>query len=477
MDSHAPLTPSERQELNDLRVMVKVLLARVADLEAKLALNSRNSSKPPSSDWAPPKPAIPRKKGQNPTGGQKGHGGTTLRKADASQIDFIVEHPPSETNCSACGRFLPSAEDSGLPGRQVFDIPPIAKTISEHRVLRSICGCGQIHLGAFPAAVSAPVQYGPRAKAAAVFLSAHHMLPLSRISELMGELCGLPMSQASVLGALREAAQAVGPCVAQIAQACVASEVLHVDETGMRVGPKCSWLHAMGTLTLSWMGAHAQRGLGALNGLGWLASFRGVLVHDNWKPYRGLDCKHALCNAHQVRELAFVDEQLGQAWAKDYSGLLLATYEQVKAGGAMDDEKFAELMAKHRGLIARGRAINPKRVKEAKRSPNYARQAKAWNLVERLDKYADQTWRFARDGKVPFSNNIAERMMRMPKVKQKTSGCFRTFGGLSDFCEIRSYLDTMKKQGRWLYGALVSAFEGLVEQPMLAGAGSGCSTS
>jgi transposase len=446
-----------------LSEQVATLTTKVAELEGRLAKNSRNSSKPPSSDGLNrPKPKSQRKAGQKPTGGQKGHAGHTLKKV--AEIDHIEPHVPPE-RCDACGAPLTNAVV--VEARQVFDIPLLSHEVTEHQVLEAVCSCGKTHRGEFPAGVSAPVQYGPRLKAAVVQLTHHHMMPVSRTGDLVGDLFGLPISDATVLAINAQARTILAPTVSAMGEALKTTPVVHADETGMNVAGTLYWLHVLATNVMTWIGCHANRGKKAFDAFGILNEFVGTLIHDGWKPYRDLACIHALCNAHHLRELTYAFEEMGQAWANRMIELLVAACHEVdQAGGVLTPDRLLFYRTEYDAILTAGEAANPRAPPSGKRGRT--RQSKALNLVDRLRDYADDVWRFATDHNVPFSNNVAEHAVRMPKVKQKVSGGFRTQAGLDTFCTIRSYLATLHKQGTNLFLALTQAFQGTVHQPRLA---------
>lgn len=452
-----------RALVRQLSEQVATLTAKVAELEGRLAKNSRNSSKPPSSDGLNrPKPKSQRKAGQKPTGGQKGHAGHTLKKV--AEVDHIETHAPPE-RCDACGGPLTNAVV--VEARQVFDIPPLGHEITEHQLLEAACSCGKVHRGEFPAEVSAPVQYGPRLKAAVVQLTHHHMMPVSRTGELMGDLFGLPLSDATVLTIHAQAKARLEPTVQAIGEAFKTTPVAHADETGMNVAGTLYWLHVLATTWLTWIGCHANRGKQAFDAFGILTEFVGTLIHDGWKPYRDLACIHALCNAHHLRELTYTFEEMGQAWANRLIELLVAACHEVdQAGGVLTPERLASYRKDYAAILAEGETVNPRAPPSGKRGRT--KQSKALNLIDRLRIHADDVWRFATDHNVPFSNNVAEQAVRMPKVKQKVSGGFRTKTGLDTFCTIRSYLATMHKQGANLFHSLTQTFQGPVPQPRFA---------
>ena len=290
----------------------------VKELQGRLKMNSRNSSKPPSSDGMnKPAPKSLRVAGQNPTGGQKGHTGSTLSRS--TNPDKIVIHGVPE-KCQACQKELPSA--CVAETRQVFDLPEIKYEVTEHQAMQTVCSCGHVHTGEFPVGVNAAVQYGPRAQAAMVHLNQNHAVPLQRTAVLMEDFFDLPVSQATVVKAALVGAEILQPTVNDIGQAAVSAAVLHADETGVRVDKKLHWLHVLATDTLTWIGSHPKRGSEAFEALALLQQFHGVLVHDGWLPYKALECLHALCNQHHLRELTYLLEEQNQAWAGDMIELL-----------------------------------------------------------------------------------------------------------------------------------------------------------
>lgn len=459
------LSMAEKDALiGELWARLAALTGTVAELQGQLAKNSRNSSKPPSSDGLnKPKPKSLRQKGEKPTGGQTGHPGHTLKRV--AQPDRIATHAPTASHCDSCRR--PLGEAAVVETRQVFDLPPLRCEVTEHQVLAVPCACGKVHRGAFPAAVSAPVQYGPYSKAAVVPLTHHHLLPLARTGKLMGDLFDLPMSDATVLAIQAEAQERLAATVAAMGEALKCAPVAHADETGMRVAGKLHWMHVLVTPLLTWLGAHPNRGQQAFDAFGLLIAFAGTLIHDGWRPYRKLACTHGLCNAHHLRELTYVFEQLGQAWAKCLIDLLLAAGHEVTAAGApLSVERVAHYRMAYDRILATGAAANPRAPPSGKRGRT--QQSKALNLIDRLHTYADDVWRFMTDPGVPFTNNLGEQAVRMPKVKQKISGGFRTPGGLNTFCTIRSYLATLHKQGMNPFHALILTFQGSPPQPRFA---------
>ena len=447
--------------------LIRFLLAEIAELksritalEVRLAKDSHNSSKPPSSDGlGKPAPKSLRQAGQHPKGGQKGHKGSALERV--SRPDQVIIHPLPAI-CDACGSTLDEAHIA--EARQVFDIPPQQVEVTEHRVLEARCTCDKVHRSDFPEAITATTQYGPRVQASVVYLTQHHMLPILSTARIMRDTCGVALSPGAVVRMIHTAAGNLAPTVARIADAVRDARVAHFDETGMRVVGKLHWLHAAATQTLTWVGIHARRGQEAFDAFGILPGFQGTAIHDGWAPYRKYDCRHGLCNAYHLRELTLVHEQYGQRWAKNMIDLLVAAHRDV-ADEPLSDDRMAQINADYTAILAQGDTVHP--IKKRKDGTAHRGQSTPTNLLRRLRGYREDVLRFLSDPEVPFTNNIAEQAVRMPKVKQKISGCFRTFDGAAAFCTIRSYLETLRKQGADLLHALVQSFQGGTPQPTM----------
>lgn len=464
-----------QQQVQDLMAQMRVMQERIKQLEGRLALNSQNSSKPPSSDgYAKPAPKSLRQAGQKPTGGQKGHPGNTLRQS--TSVDETITHH-STSCCSACG--LQLHEHTLAETRQVFELPRLSMRCVAHQQMRSVCTCGAVHVAAWPDGVNAPAQYGASIKAMAVHLNQYHLIPLARTANLMQDLYGTELSQASIQSFAQEAAQSLAPTTAAIGQAVQASSVVHADETGIRIAGKLAWLHCAVTDTLSWLAAHPKRGTQAFEALGLLQGVKGVLVHDGLISYKALDCTHSLCNAHHIRELVYIheqeNEQIWDGWAKEMIELLVQALREVDAAGApLALERQAWFDAQWSALLERGEASNPQNLRTGTSQDagmgkrGRPSQSKAANLLRRLREHRADVWRFMTDEGVPFTNNLAEQALRMSKVKQKISGCFRTAHGANTFFTIRSYLATMTKQKANLFDCLLSVFNRQPIQPCFA---------
>lgn len=460
------LTPEQKDAL------IMDLVRRLNALEARLEKDSHNSSKPPSTDGLKRKPKSLREPGTNQQGAQPGHQGKTLKRL--ADPDHTVIHPVAE-RCEACGWLIAADRVTVLPqGRQVIELPAIRFEVTEHRVQVAQCRCGKIHTGQFPAGVSQAAQYGPRVKAAAVYLTQYQQVPIDRAAQALRDLFGLSVSTGTIQNCINETASALAPALEQISQAILAEPVVHFDETSMRVGRTLQWLHSASTAWLTWYGQHAKRGKEALDSFNILPAFAGVAVHDGWRPYADYDCQHALCNAHHLRELIYVWETTKQSWAQDMITLLRrakheADVSLAKGDPALAPGRIAYYRRRAHQLVARGQRENPPQARDPALDPRgKTKQSFAYNLLARLRRYADQVWRFIADHRVPFDNNQAERDIRMPKLKQKISGGFRVAQGFQAFCTIRSYLATLRKQRRELFSALVHTVSGCPPSPIPA---------
>lgn len=455
----------------ELSEQVKTLSARLAVLEGQAKGNSQNSHRPPSSDQsgAVKRPRTP--SGRRP-GGQPGHRGETLRFV--ANPDEVVSHRPEV--CAGCGLALPAEGGSVSPQRrQLIELAPIRRVVTEHQVQRVCCAvCQAITTGTFPKAVRAPMQYGPRALGFGVYLRVRQLLPSERTAEVMAELLGAPMAAATIEQALKAGAKRLEGVERAVATAISAAEVVHADETGLRVKGKRAWLHVASTDRLTHYGVHAKRGRAAMQELGVLGRVRGVLVHDGYGSYQGYgQARHASCNAHHLRELTgVVEADPKQTWASELKGLLVTIKDHIteaKAAGAsrIEAEAREKFETEYTKLVAAGEALNPRVEREAGRQGR-VKQSEARNLVERLRDRRDQVLAFMVDWRVPFDNNQAERDLRMMKVQQKISGTFRTAVGATHFCRWRGYLSSLQKQGQALLAAITRTLQGDPPLPQLA---------
>jgi transposase len=441
------------------------ILERVKRLEGQAAKDSHNSSKPPSSNgFKEPmrKTQSLREKSGKKSGGQPGHAGRTLMMVE--QPDQTISLTPAQ--CQHCQHDLSQASLARRERVQVFDLPTIRVQVTEYQVEVKACPSCHVETRAeLPDGITtASAQYGPNVKALAVYLSSLHLLPLARVCQVLSDLLGTTFSQASVLAACEQSASAITPVLQKIKMVLQSSPVIHNDETGFRIEKKRWWLHVAATCWFTLYGTHPKRGKEATDAMEILPTFQGTSVHDSLSSYFQYPCIHALCVVHYLRELTFVCEHFGQLWAKEMKALLLemkASVQQAREEGltSLPLAVLQDFERRYTSLVQTGMAANPPPpIRTGKRGP--LKKSEALNLLIRLHQYQDLILRFLHDFAVPFDNNRAEADLRMMKLRQKVSGCFRTQHGAAIFCDLRSYLSTMQKQGVNLLTALRSLMVG-----------------
>lgn len=457
------MSPEEKdQKIERLEQEVKALLERIAELERSLGLDSQTSSKPPASDGLKKSNQIRtkslREKGKRPSGGQIGHPGQTLEQV--LEPEKIVEHP-TPYSCSGCGNDIGNVGIKKIIKRQVFDIPAPRIIVTEHRVTVKECPeCKTLLQGSFPESVTAPVQYGARIRAIAAYLNHQHFIPEDRLSEVLLDLFGCRMTPGTIAKTTLALAQIIEPVVAEIACEVKAAAVKHLDETGLRIGGKTNWLHVVATETQTWYRVSPQR-----KDIEVLADIKGVVVHDHWKPYyQLLDVNHALCNAHHLRELKAIDEIEQEPWAKSMNKLLLlaCNYKHRYPKG-IPKNIVTRLTQLYEQILQRGLSFHSSQ-SPLTRKGNRGRVKRrvGHNLLLRLQNFQSDVLRFLTEPDVPFTNNQAERDLRMMKCKQKISGGFRSFDFAVSFANIRSFLSTAFKQGLNLLEVITQALLGNV---------------
>jgi transposase len=449
----------------ELREVIAKQTVLLQELRDQLAKNSQNSGKPPSSDGLK-KPRSLRERGTGRSGGQVGHEGHTLKMVE--RADHFERH--AATICPHCATDLSEVRPSEVERRQVFDVPPVRLEVTEHQAEVKQCpGCGRQVKGSFPTEVTQPVQYGSRLKAQAVYLTVYQLLPLARACELFEDFYGHAPSEAFVLEAQAACDEQVQPALDSIQQGLLASPTVHFDESGTRVEGQLNWLHVAGTRYLTYYAIHPKRGQAGMQAVGILPHFRGRAVHDHWSPYLKFEnCQHAFCNAHHLRELRFIVEQYAQTWAQNMADLLVDMKAEVEAAppdhAALPPDRLADYERRYDDLLRQGFEANPPPDPPPTLKRGRKKQSPARNLLDRLQQHKTETLAFMRDFRVPFDNNLAERDVRMVKVKQKVSGTFRTRLGADTFCALRSYISTVRKHRNNVIAALYDAFLG---QPLM----------
>lgn len=462
LDTVISLVEYQQDLIASLRAQIQNLEARVAELERQLRTDSHNSSKPPSTDGMGRKVVQTRKPTGRKPGGQKGHEGTTLRLTE--NPDHVVVHGVGK--CLRCGKPLGQEALVGHERRQEVDLPPLRTEVTEHRAEIKRCeDCGQESRGEFPEGLKSAVQYGPRIRAGLIYLKDYALLPFERGAELMQDLFGVRVSVGTIANIDQECSGKLDGTVELIKEQVRRSEVANLDETGLRIEGKLSWLHSAGTASATFYFPHARRGTEAMEAMGILPGYEGVAVHDFWSSYLSYRCAHALCNAHLLRELTFIWEECGQRWAQQMGEALRGwkkLVERAKARGqtALSARLLGRIEGQYEQIVHRGLRANPLAAPTGPPRRGRRKKSKARNLVERLRDHREKVLRFVYDFRVPFDNNRAERDLRMMKVQQKISGTFRSYEGAVAFCRIRSYIATCRKMGLNVIEALTSVFLG-----------------
>ena len=454
------------EQIAQMQQQIALLREQVQALQDQLAKDSHNSHLPPSSDRFHRQPKSLRKKSEKQAGGQPGHPGTTLMLSETP--DRVIVH--AVESCQHCQRDLREVESLLVERRQVLDLPPQRGVVIEHQAEQKCCpSCQQISTAPFPDDVRAPVQYGAAFGAVGVYLVQQQLLPYERACEVIQDLLGLPMSVGTLQALVERCAMHLEPVEQEIKAALSQADVLHQDETGLYVAGQRHWLHVSSTEQLTHYAVHPQRGKAALDAIGILKNFDGVSVHDGWQSYWQYGCQHALCNVHHLRDLIFVHEAQQQAWAEQMKELLLdmkAAVEEARAEGrtSLHPLEVEDWKAQYVALLQAGYQANPPDPPPEGGKKGRRKQSAARNLLDRLSKHQDAVLAFLDTFAVPFDNSLAERAIRMVKVQQKVSGCFRSAGGAQAFARIRGYLSTLRKQGMPVLTALEQA---LVGHPVL----------
>lgn len=439
---------------------------RIKELEDQIAKNSKNSSKPPSSDGLKkPSPKSLRKKSNRNPGGQRGHKGRNLKMV--ANPDFHEIH--KVRTCKNCQKDLSKISTKDYQTRQVYDIPPLAMQVTEHQSEIKICSCGCENRGEFPTHVSHYVQYGPNIKTFLTYAQNYQLIPYHRSVEFVSDLFGHELSEGTLYNVQQTAYDNLEDFELDLEVFLCSSDLAGFDETGMRVIEQLHWLHSCSTDKSVYYHIDAKRGKEAMDNAAILPNFEGIAVHDFWKSYYQYDCDHALCNAHLLRELVFIEERFKQDWAGQMIKLLVKMKNDKEELIQKQQLNFSEhqiesYQKQYLEIIEQGNKINPlptidtENENNTKKKRGRKAKTKPQNLLERLKNFQNDILRYIHDFKVPFDNNFSERDLRMMKVKLKISGCFRSLNGAQFFARIRSYIGSARKQGISVFDAIHSLF-------------------
>jgi transposase len=433
-----------------------ILNERIVELERRLGLNSSNSGRPPSSDGfkKPVRIQNLREKSGKKSGGQFGHKGSTLEQVE--NPDLIEYH--KTTCCPHCKTDLTDAPVIDICKRQIFDIPEIKRPlVTEHQFEIKCCpGCRKQVKTQVNEDLKAPVQYGPKTKAVVSYLNIHNLIPENRVTQIMDSLFGMPMSDATVENISKTCVANINQIVNQIGEYLKTVPVKGADESSIRIAGKTYWLHTLCNEEFVHYRVSEKRGDVPQN-------LTGVVVHDHFISYYAKmeNIQHALCNAHHLRELKAVVEIDKEPWAKNMIRLLLLGHQKIQQNdGNISMQWLTSFKNLYDKIIEKAIAFHEKLDAFKKPSRGRIKRRPGHNLLLRLKNRVDDVLRFLNNPKVPFTNNGAEQSLRMIKVKQKVSGCFRTFDGAKNFLIVRSYTATAQKQGFKIIDALMYAFLG-----------------
>jgi transposase len=446
------LLAAEKNLSPALRSVFTVVLMLLQVLLGKVSTNSKNSSKPPSQDPNRKKTSKTKENGKK-AGGQEGHAGVCLEP---------VKNPDEVVKIKCEKKDLPKGKykNVGYESRQVVNIH-IRKKVTEYQAEILEDEQGNRFTAKFPGEVTQKIQYGESIKSHAVYLSQFQLLPYARIQDYFADQMKIPLSAGSIFNFNKEAYRRLEEFDTIAKQKLISSSLLHADETGINVNGTKLWLHNASNDQWVYFYPHKKRGNEAMNEIGILSKFKGVMVHDHWKAYYAYtDCLHSLCNSHHLRELLKVVEVNGHKWAQEMHDLLLEINLATKESDGILKPKIAqEYKERYRQILARGDIESPEPPprEKGKRPP---KKEKHRNLLERLRNFESDALRFMENTIVPFTNNMGENDIRMTKVQQKISGCFRSIEGAKIFCRVRSYLLTCQKNALSPTEAIALLFSG-----------------
>lgn len=441
-------------EITSLKIEIAMLKTENSELKARLNQNSSNSSKPPSSDYFNRKPAFP-KTSVGKKGGQPGHKGDTLKQID--NPDKIVECRPDKCEC---GHTFNIADLFVAERRQVFDLPKPKLEVTEYQIFSGTCPiCGKIHKGISPSNVNSPVQYGNGVRAFLTMLSTTYKLPYKKTQLMFKDLFGYSVNESTVYSANKRCYEELAQSEKVILENLLKEQVVHADETGIKVNKKNHWIHTLSSILFTYQFAHEKRGREAfISESSILDNLVNWLIHDCWSSYFNLEkIKHALCGAHLIRELqGVIDNNENNKWAIDLRRFLLEVKEMSFTKRLLNRSNIEK---RYQNICELGNNTEPFPIKiPGKRGK--PKKTKARNLVERLIKHQDAVLAFAFNQEVPFTNNLAERDLRPTKLKLKISNCFRSEDGAKIYARIESFVSTARKNNKNIFEELKGTFDG-----------------
>ena len=454
LSNEGKITPESSALFQTMIMLFELLIA--VFMEKKTRKNGRNSSIPSSQTG---KDDTAAKSGTNGKGKkQNGVLSGNTRTVETTKVAKV-------TDCQFCGEALDDVPVTGHERRTKIDI--IFEKVVSHvdAEIKACPRCNKKNKGRFPQDMSGPLQYGPGIKGYVVNLLVAQMVSLKRVQQMILTLIGQALSEASILKYVLQLHLALEAWEQSAIEQVIKMPSMHVDETSLRVDKKNHWIHvcSSGDITLKFL--HPKRGLEAIEQIGIIPRYGGVVIHDCWQSYLSYEhCGHGLCGSHLLRELTFIVDSNGYAWASNIKRMLQETCKIVaeRETKQLTEEEYKNLQKRYRNILTRGEKELPPIPPKQNGKRGKVAKSDAHNLWERLKKHEAAVLLFAKDPHVPFTNNRAERDLRMSKVKQKVSGCFRTKKYADAYCRISSYLQSMANKGYNPLVAIQIAFSGQI---------------
>ena len=448
--THVILTHAEYDSLIE---MIKKLEARIVELESRLNKNSSNSSKPPSSDGLKKVIKNNREQSENKQGAQPGHKGSTLKMVD--HADKFEYHKVSGT-CE-CGENLETQTERSIVRKQEFELPEKLIEVIEHHIEIIKCKCGRKHYA--PCELKGNVQYGTKFKSLMVYLNQYQFIPFERLQEISEDCFGMSISDGVLDASNQTCYEQLAQTEEQIKQTLLESPVINNDETGIRCEGKTQWVHSTSTPGLTHYSIQEKRGNQGMDTIGILPHYTGTSIHDRWASYDNYPCTHGLCNAHLLRDLKYLYEEMNCEWAQPMIALLVQAHE-AKKQDQLNALTIESIETRYIKIVQQGIKNEPEQKNREKIKRGRIPKSKSRLLLEVFANRSEQVLLFLYDKQVPFDNNLAERDLRMMKLKQKISGCFRSRNGAEVFCRIRSYISSARKNGYQILDAIEKALIG-----------------
>lgn len=417
-------------------------------MERRTPKDNRNSSLPSSQtdkdETATTRPGAKSK-------GKSQNDATSSNTRTTETVQIVRVH-----QCQCCGEALSDTPAQGHERRTLIDI--VFEKVVTHvdAEIKQCPRCQAQSKGRFPAEMPGSLQYGPGIKSYVMNLLIAQMLSLKRVQQSVQTLTGQLLSEATLLKYVLQLHQALARWEQSAIEQLMAMPALHVDETSLRVDRKNHWIHVCSAGDITCKFLHPKRGREAIDTIGIIPRYGGVVIHDCWASYLAYEhCDHGLCGSHLLRELTFIIDAHGYAWARNMKRLLQETCHRVakRKRKKLTQAEYQNLQKRYRNILARGEKELPPIPPKHNGKRGRVAKSDAHNLWERLKKHETAVLLFAKLPYVAFTNNRAERDLRMSKVKQKVSGCFRVRKYAEAYCRISSYLQTMANQG---YNPLVA---------------------